>query len=106
VFIAFLDYIKKSPEYDFDAILDNQYELFGGDVIVKWHILKQMIEENNDMKKRYKSFDGDNCDKTKNLTDDTFFIHINISASTCMSRISNIMNKFNMPEDSVEIVLK
>ena len=106
VFIAFLDYLKKSPEYDFDAILDNQYELFGGDVIVKWHILKQMIEENNDMKKRYKSFDGDNCDKTKNLTDDTFFIHINISASTCMSRISNIMNKFNMPEDSVEIVLK
>jgi len=106
VFITFLDYLKKSPEYDFDAILDNQYELFGGDVIVKCHILKQMIEENNDMKKRYKSFDGDNCDKTKNLTDDTFFIHINISASTCMSRISNIMNKFNMPEDSVEIVLK
>jgi uncharacterized protein with ParB-like and HNH nuclease domain len=106
VFIAFLDYLKKSPEYDFDAILNNQYELFGGDVIVKWHILKQRIEENIDLTWRYKSFDGMNWEKAKNVTDDTFFIHTKISASTCMSRISNIMNKFNMPEDSVGIVLK
>ena len=106
VFIAFLDYLKKSPEYDFDAILDNQYELFGRDVIVKWHILKQKIEENIDLTWRYKSFEGKNWEKAKNVTDDTFFIHTNISASRCMIRISNIMNKLNMPEDSVEIVLK
>ena len=106
VFIAFLDYLKKSPEYDFDAILDNQFELFGKDVIVKWHILKPRIEENIDLTWRYKTFEGKNWEKAKNLTDDTFFIHINISASNCMTRISNIMNKFNMPEESVEIVLK
>lgn len=106
VFINFIKYLKNSPEYDFDAILDNQYELFGREVIVKWHILKLMIEENIDLTKRYKTFEEETWEKAKNLTDNTFFIHINISASNCMSRISNIMNKFNMPENSVEIVLK
>jgi uncharacterized protein with ParB-like and HNH nuclease domain len=106
VFITFLDYLKNNPEYDFDAILDNQFELFGRDVIIKWHILKQKIEENIDLTWRYKTFEGKNWEKAKNLTDDTFFIHINISASNCMTRISNIMNKFNMLEGSVEIVLK
>lgn len=106
VFITFLEYLKNSPEYDFDAILDHQFELFGRDVIIKWHILKQKIEDNIDLTRKYKTFEGKNWEKAKNLTDETFFIHINISASTCMSRISSIMNKFNMPEDSVEIVLK
>lgn len=106
VFITFLNYLKNSPEYDFDSILNNQFELFGRDVIIKWHILKPMVEENIDLTWRYKTFEGKNWEKAKNLRDDTFFIHTNISASTCMSRISNIMNKFNMPEDSVGIVLK
>jgi uncharacterized protein with ParB-like and HNH nuclease domain len=106
VLINFLKYLKDSSDYDFDAILDNQFELFGRDVIVKWHILKQRIEENIDLTNRYKTFEEETWEKAKNLTDSTFFIHINISASTCMSRISNIMNKFNMPENSVEIVLK
>jgi uncharacterized protein with ParB-like and HNH nuclease domain len=106
VFINFLKYLKNSPEYDFDAILDYQYELFGREVIVKWHILKLMIEKNIDLTSRYKTFEEETWEKAKNLTDNTSFIHINISASNCMRRISNIMNKFNMPEDSVEIVLK
>lgn len=106
VFIVFLKYLKNSPEYDFEAILDNQFELFGREVIVKWHILKQQIEDNIDLTRKYKTFEEEYWDKAKNLTDDTFFIHINISASNCLSRISSIMNKFNMPEDSVEIVLK
>lgn len=106
VFINFLKYLKNNPEYDFDAILDYQYELFGREVIVKWHILKLMIEKNIDLTSRYKTFEEETWEKAKNLTDNTSFIHINISASNCMRRISNIMNKFNMPEDSVEIVLK
>jgi hypothetical protein len=42
----------------------------------------------------------------KELNDDLLFIHINISASNCISRIANVMEKLFMPENSVEIKLK
>jgi uncharacterized protein with ParB-like and HNH nuclease domain len=107
VFIKFLHFIKENPNYDFDIIIDNQNDLFGkNDVILNWSSLSLLIENNIDLTSRYKSFDGKLWDRIKEINDDVLFIHINISASTCMSRIANIMNKFNMSENSVEILLK
>ena len=107
VFIKFIEYIKDNPNYDFEFLLDNQSELFRRDeAILKWSKLANLIDNNIDLTTRYKTFDGKIWDKVKDITDDVLFIHINISASACMSRIANIMNKFNMPENSVEIVLK
>ncbi len=107
VFIEFINYMHKNKNYDFDVLVDNQHDLFGkDDVILKWSALNIKLEENGDFDKRYKSFSGAFWYKVKELSEDTFFIHTNISASTCISRISNIMNKFNMEEDSVMIILK
>ena len=102
-----MHFIKENPNYDFDIIIDNQNDLFGkNDVILNWSSLSLLIENNIDLTSRYKSFDGKLWDRIKEINDDVLFIHINISASTCMSRIANIMNKFNMSENSVEILLK
>lgn len=107
VFIKFLQFIKENPNYDFDVLVDNQNNLFGkNDVILNWSSLSLLIENNIDLTNRYKTFDGKIWDKIKEINDDVLFIHINISASTCITRIANIMNKFNMPENSVEIALK
>jgi len=107
VFVKFLNYIKNSQDFDFELIRDNQAILFSQnyDTILKWSELKSLIEINQDLTKRYKNFDGKRHDQVENLTDDMFFIHINISASDCINRIANIMNKFNMSENYVEIVL-
>lgn len=107
VFIKFLKYIKDNPDYDFDFILDNQTELFRRDeTIIKWSSLKELIDAKIDLSNRYKTFNGKVWDKEKELKDDQLFIHINISASACMTRIANIMQKFNMTENTVEIKLK
>jgi len=107
VLIKFLKYIREEPEFDFEFILDNQQELFRRDeTIIKWNSLKEIIDNNVDKSRRWKTFDGKVWDKVKDLDDDMFFIHINMSASNCMMRIGNIMKKFNMPESSVEIKLK
>jgi len=107
VFIRFLKYMKGNENYDFDFILDNQTLLFRRDeTLVKWNILKEIIDKNIDLSNRYKTFDGKVWDKVKELSDDLLFIHINISSSTCMSRIGNIMDKFNMSDNSVQIKLK
>jgi len=107
VFIRFLKYLKDNENFDFEFIIENQQELFKkDDVLLKWAHLKLIIEENIELTNRYKSFEGKVWDKVKNLSDDILFIHINISANTCMTRIANIMNKFNMGENSVQIVLK
>jgi uncharacterized protein with ParB-like and HNH nuclease domain len=107
VFIKFLKYLRDSPEFDFEFIIDNQLELFKrNDAIIKWSSLKDIIDARVDLSNRYKTFDGKVWDRLKELDDEMFFVHINISASTCMTRISNVMDKFNMPLDSVEIKLK
>lgn len=104
VFIKFLFYLKTNSNYDYDFIVDNQLDLFSKeDIIIKWSKLSLIIDDKIEMSQRYKTFEGKLWDKVKNLNDDTYFIHINISASTCVTRITNIMNKFNMPEESVEI---
>jgi len=107
VFIKFLKYVKESPNYDFDNILNNQYKLFKReDIILKWKSLKKLIESNRDLKNRYKTFDGKFWDKVKDLNDDLLFVHINISASTCISRIATIMEEIFLPNDSIKIKLK
>ena len=107
MFIRFLKYIRGSENYDFDFILDNQTLLFGRDeTIVKWNILKEVIDNNVDLSNRYKTFDGKVWDKVKELSEDLLFIHINISSSTCMSRIGNILDQFNISGHSVQIRLK
>lgn len=107
VFIKFLKYLKDNPAYDFEFILDNQTELFRRDeTIIKWGSLKELIDAKVDLSSRFKTFSGKVWDKEKELNDDLLFVHINISASACMSRIGNVMQKFNMAENSVEIRLK
>lgn len=106
VFIEFLKYLKESHDYDFGFIIDNQEDLFNKDnIILKWSVLKDIIDENVDLSNRYKTFEGKVWDKVKDINDDLLFIHINISATICMSRISNIMDKFNMPANSLTIKL-
>jgi len=107
VFIKFIKYIKENKSFGFEFILENQTELFRKEnVLLKWSSLEILLDNNLDLTKRYKTFDGKVWDKASNLANDEFFIHINISASTCMNRIANIMNKLNMPENTVEIKLK
>lgn len=107
VFIKFIKYLKDKPEYDFDYILDNQLEMFRRDeTILKWSSLKELIDTNIDLTNRYKSFDGKVWDKIKELDEDHLFIHINISASNCMSRIASVMEKLYLPDNSIQIKLK
>lgn len=107
VFIKFIKYIRDKPDFDFEFILDNQSELFRRDeTILKWSTLKDLIDSKVDLSSRYKTFDGKVWDKVRDLNDDLLFIHINISASNCMTRIGNVMEKLFMPENSVEIKLK
>ena len=107
VFIKFLRYLKDSPEFDFDFILNNQSELFSREeTIIKWSTLKELIDTKIDLSTRFKTFDGKVWDKVKELDEDLLFIHINISASRCMFRIANIMEKFTLSESFVEIRLR
>ena len=107
VFIKFLKYLRDSPDFDFEFILDNQAELFRRDeTIIKWSTLKNFIDTKIDLSCRYKTFDGKVWNKVKELNDNLFFIHINMSASKCMMRIGNVMEKFNMSGNSIEIKLK
>lgn len=107
VFIKFIEYLYSNENYDFEFILANQTELFGREqTVVYWGILKGLVENHIDLSNRYKTMGGKCWDKIKDLADDELFIHINISSSTCMSRIGNIMDKFNMSEKDVQIKLK
>lgn len=107
VFIKFLKYIKENKTFGFDFIVENQTELFRKeDVIVRWSVLENLINNNIDLTNRYKNLDGKVWDKVNSLNSEELFIHINISASTCMNRINSVMNKLNMPENSFEIKLK
>lgn len=107
VFIRFLKYVKDKPDFDFEFIIDNQKELFGRDeTIIRWRSLKELIDIKVDLQNRYKTFDGKFWSKVEVLNDDLIFIHINISAFACITRIANVMQKFNITEDEVEIKLK
>ena len=107
VFIKFLNYLQVKPDFDFQSIIDNQVELFKRDnVILKWSELKEIIDNDTEISKRYKNFDSKVWQNLKEVNDDELFIHINISASMCMSRIATIIEKLFIPEDAVYIKLK
>lgn len=107
VLIRFLRYLKNNPNFDFEFILDNQLELFNREeTILKWGVLKEIIDVNFNHTNKYKTFEGKVWDKVKNLSDDLLFIHINISATRCVLRIASIMNKFNIPSEFVTIKLR
>jgi hypothetical protein len=109
VFIEFLKWIRGSADYDFDSIVVNQEKLFErNDVIIKWKNLKSIVEEDIEKgRKKYKTFEGRFWDDIHTrLIDDLEFIHINASAKTFMTRITNIMNLLGMQDDFIEIVLK
>lgn len=106
VFLKFLNYLKYKSEQEFNFLIENQYEIFKkDDVFLNWYSLEKLIENNSDLINRYKTLDGKTCDKINNKYNDTIFIHINISASTCISRIANIMQKLFINEESVKIKL-
>ncbi|MBP6234885.1 MAG: DUF262 domain-containing protein [Saprospiraceae bacterium] len=107
VFIGFLKWLKSSKDYDFDSILLNQEKLFGKEnTIIKWKHLKQSMDEQIELRQRYKTFEGYFWDSKKTeLEEDLVFIHINASAKTFMNRIANVMTQLGMTENFVEIVL-
>lgn len=107
VFIRFMRHLKEDPDFDFTFILDNQLDLFSNeDTILKWGVLKEIIDANVDHTSRYKTFDGKVWDKVKELNEDLLFVHVLLSASRCMFRMSRVMEKFNMSPEEVEIKLR
>ncbi|MDH6306842.1 uncharacterized protein with ParB-like and HNH nuclease domain [Parabacteroides sp. PF5-5] len=108
LFIKLLKWIKNSNVYDYDVIVSNQDRLFGNsDIIITWRNLKRKIEENDSLKKRYKTFDGNFLYSKQTILEDNLeLVHVNASARTFINRISGIMNQLGMPENFVEIILK
>ena len=107
VFLKFMEFAKNNKTIDFDYILENQEELFNKErLITKWSNFKHRVEERNDLTTRFKTIKGKKWNEVNNLNDDELFFHINISAFTCMMRIANIMNKFNLTEKDIFISLK
>ena len=108
VFINFLKFIKDCEIFDLQTIIDNQTEIFNKNyVLIKYSELKDQLNDDPSLCKKYKSFDSDLIhnliNKSNNIDDNEIFIHINISANTCIKRIANIMNEFDINEDFVKI---
>lgn len=108
VFIEFIKWVKNSKEYDFETVLSNQEKLFNKEnTIIKWRQLKEIMDEQIELRQRYKTFEGDFWDSKKTeLSDELVFIHINSSAKSFMNKIANVMTQLGMTDSFVEIVLK
>lgn len=104
VLITFLKFIRDDDNFGLDKIFNNQTKIFGKkDGIITWEKLEQKIQHSEDVKNRYKSFDGLFSYKIKNIKNNELFININISAKNCIEIIANIMNEFDINEDFVKI---
>lgn len=104
VLITFLKFIRDDDNFGLDKIFNNQTKIFGKkDGIITWEKLEQKIQHSEDVKNRYKSFDGLFAYKIKNIKNNELFININISAKNCIEIIANIMNEFDINEDFVKI---
>ena len=104
VFIKFLNFIKDDNRFNMEKILSDQKKIFGKkDGIIIWEKLEQKIQHREDVKNRYKSFDGLFSYKIKNIKNNELFINIDISAKNCIEIIANIMNEFDINEDFVKI---
>jgi hypothetical protein len=107
LFIEFLRYIKNNMNYEYFYILNEQDKLFSNpDVIITWTRLNNLLEEKYELSKRYKNYDLKTWDKIEVLKENIEFIHINISANTCISRINSIINAIDLSEDDIIIELK
>ena len=107
VFIKFIEHSKNNKNIDFSYLIQNQMEIFNrDDTIINWRKLKEIIDDKIELSDRYKTLNEKTWEKVIDLTDDEIFIHINISAYSCIMRIANIMNKFNFSNNDVEIDLK
>lgn len=108
VFLKFMKNVKDNYPNDFQYFLENQKEVFEReDVILAQSKLKELIEDNNDLLKRYKTLEGKFYGQAGvSIKEDDLFYNINRSASTCMKRIANIMNKLHMEEEDVKIKLQ
>ena len=109
LFIKFVDYLRHDNRFDFASIVDNQEEIFRRErVIIKWGLLKQLIDEGVVDKTWYKNFQGLYFDKVKDLHYDELFIKTGagFSAGTCIARINKFMKKFNMSENDVVIKIE
>lgn len=107
VILRFLKHLRSDSDFDFEFILDNQLDLFSREeTILKWSVLKEIIDANFNHSNRYKTFEGKVWDKAKDLNDDLLFVHINISATRCIQRIASIMDKFNISSKEVSIKLR
>jgi hypothetical protein len=107
VFIGFIGYIKNNPDFDFEYIMQIQEEIFNGkEAIITWSKLKEKMNDRPELSNRYKTINGKTCDNMDKIKDSELFLHTNISASTCITRITNIMNRLNMSKEDVEIDLK
>ncbi|MGC8729279.1 MAG: DUF262 domain-containing protein [Elusimicrobiales bacterium] len=94
VFIEFLNYLRENEKEIFDFIIEKQSELFGNDnIIVDYEKLKKLIEDEPELKRRYKSLDGLSFDEIMTIGDKTLFLHVNISANGCIQRIKTIIEE-------------
>lgn len=65
--------------------------------------MKKLIDEKPKLSNRYKTFGGKVYNEVEDLKDELIFIHTNISASTCINRIANVMQKLNISNNVLKI---
>jgi hypothetical protein len=91
---------------DFDSILKNQNELFSkDDVIIDGSTFKLKASKRSELLKRYKTLQGELKKNVLEISDDEYYIHVNISAANCLERIAKLMKKFSLNEKDVEILI-
>ncbi len=106
VYLLFLKYMRFYSDYQFNSILSDQEKLLKKhNSIVTQEMYLNIVGKNPDLERRYKTLDGKFLYQAKDTDEKTLLVHINISASGFMSRISNIMKKFGMSRDQVTIQL-
>jgi hypothetical protein len=97
--------IREVSESDFESVVENQISLFNrSNIILKWRNLNDSYDENR--LKNYKTLDGSDVNLIGNHDDDDIIIHVGITASECLSRISAVIDSLSLSSDYVKIKLK
>lgn len=105
VFLRFVKHITEEHITDMDYLTANQKRLNQGyEVFRKWGDLKN--DHNALSQSRYKTLAGKYWTKVSELDDDMIFVHVNISAYTCILRIATLMEDLGMKADDVTIAIK
>lgn len=108
VLLAFLKYVKEHSPNDLQYFVQVQEELFWrNDMFIKWSRLRERFEEEKiAFRKRYKTLEGQLWNRVEPLLDETLFVHVNISSTTCVRRLATMMEKLYLGEDDVVVKLK